>query len=108
MSLLNLFNAYDKNRRVLTEAKLLAWELAGFIFILLLNINEHLHPSKNHSDTSLIRGILLFSFCNLIFKFQERKFYIMLPKILKLVGFHLLAFFGVLFGIVFLYFIKLI
>lgn len=108
MTLLSLFNAYDKNRRSLTEAKLLAIELAGFVFILLLNINEHINPSANPTDRTLVRGILLYCFLNLCFKLQERKFYLMLPKILKLSGFYLLAFFGVLFSILFFHFIKAI
>ena len=107
-TLVCLFNAYDKNRRVLTEAKLLAWNIAGFFLILGFILFEVANPSMNKSETSLLRGVLLYQFYLLLFELQKPRVHLILTKVLKLAGFYLLSLLGVFFSLVALVAMKAI
>jgi hypothetical protein len=107
-TLVAFFETYDKSRRVLTEAKLLAWELAGLCLMLSFHALQAFFHVFEKSDSSVLRCCLLISFCSVLFKFQEKKYYVMKNKILKLSVFYFFALLGVFFSFIFLIIIKIL
>jgi hypothetical protein len=100
-TLVAFFESYDKSRRVLTEAKILAWELAYFLLMLLFHILQVFFHIFEKSDATLMRGCLLIGFLRVLFSFQEKKYYLIKNKILRLSAFYILALFGIFFTFIF-------